>query len=91
MTPPEPAKSLAELLEDFPDFACRYDPCLRAPWEATRKEFGGPAGGGYIVMRAETAPGLRDLIDGALQMEAQRAAEGAARAVGTGTSGRCVR
>ncbi|MFI0406557.1 hypothetical protein [Actinomadura sp. 3N508] len=90
MTPPDPAKSLADLLEDFPDFVCRHNPCLHTPWQATRVQFGGPSGGGYIVIRAKTAQGLRDFIEGALQMEAQLAAEAAARVPVTDTAGRCV-
>ncbi|TDC96566.1 hypothetical protein [Actinomadura sp. 7K507] len=69
----------AELRAEYPDWVIQHMPEANLPWEARRLPFRLPPLGGYGWLHADTAHRLRELIGGALQAEAQHAAEDASR------------
>ena len=71
--------ALNRLRADYPDWAIQHLPAAGLPWEARRLPFRRPPSRGFTAINAATHEHLRDLIGGVLQVEAQAAAEGAAR------------
>lgn len=73
------AADLARLRADYPDWAITHLPSADHPFEARRRPSRWPTGGGFSWITAPSPERLGDLIGGALQVEAQAAAEGTAR------------
>lgn len=68
-------EALNQLRADYPDWVIQHMPPANLPWEARRKPFRMPPRGGFTWLNAATPDHLRELIGGALQIEAQAAAE----------------
>ncbi|WP_141576100.1 hypothetical protein [Actinomadura sp. WMMA1423] len=80
MSSDQEKQQLADLTTAHPGWSIQHLPEANLPWEARRLPFQLPASGGYMWLNAPTAARLADLIDGALQFEAQLATEDAANA-----------
>ncbi|MFE9099822.1 hypothetical protein [Actinomadura geliboluensis] len=74
------ATPVQQLAADYPGWFIQYFEYANLPWEARRMPFQVPAIGGITWLSAPSPERLRDLLDGAEQVEAQLAVEEAARA-----------
>lgn len=63
---------LGELRADFPDWAFQNLELTDLPWEAHRRPYRHPTGGGFSWIRAASAERMRELVTAAERIEAEQ-------------------